>query len=54
MILNGLPWKQTKTILSFLRLDPSTPFQTLLLTMMATPFILGILAHSSRYNGHLS
>ena len=27
-------------ILSFLRLHPSTAFQTLLLTMMATPFIL--------------
>ena len=26
----------------------------LLLTMMATPFLLRILAHSSRYNGHLS
>ena len=27
-------------ILSFLRLHPSTAFQTLLLTMMATPFLL--------------
>ena len=40
MILNGLPWKQTEIILSFLRLHPSTAFQTLLLTMMATPFLL--------------
>jgi len=40
VILNGLPWKQTEIILSFLRLHPSTAFQTLLLTMMATPFLL--------------
>ena len=38
MILNGLPWKRTEIILSFLRLHPSTTFQTLLLTIMATPF----------------
>ena len=25
-ILNGLPWKQTEVILSFLRLHPSTAF----------------------------
>ena len=31
-------WKEI--ILSFLRLHPSTAFQTLLLTMMATPFLL--------------
>ena len=36
----GLPWKQTEIILPFLRLHPSTAFQTLLLTMMATPFLL--------------
>ena len=43
-------------ILSFLRLNPSTAFWTLLLTMMAIPFPLRdwILAHSSRYYGHLS
>ena len=29
VILNGLPWKQTEIILSFLRLHPSTAFQTL-------------------------
>ena len=29
MKLNGLPWKQTEIILSFLRLHPSTAFQTL-------------------------
>ena len=40
MVLNGLPWKRTEIILSFLRLHPSTAFQTLLLTMMATPFLL--------------
>ena len=39
-ILNGLPWKRTEIILSFLRLYPSTAFQTLLLTIMATPFLL--------------
>ena len=36
--INGLPWKQTEIILSFLRLHPSTAFGTLLLTMMATPW----------------
>ena len=36
MILNGLPWKRTEIILSFLKLHPSTAFQTLLLIMMAT------------------
>ena len=40
MILNGLPWKQTEIILSFLRLHPSTSFLTLLLTLMATAFLL--------------
>ena len=38
IILNGLPWKRTD--LSFLRLHPNAAFQTLLLTMMATPFLL--------------
>ena len=33
---------------------PCTAFQTLLLTMMSTPFLLRILGHSSRYNGHPS
>ena len=28
MMLNGLHWKQTYIILSFLRLHPSTAFQT--------------------------
>ena len=40
VILNGLPWKQTEIMLLFLRLHPSTAFQTILLTMMATPFLL--------------
>ena len=40
MILNGLPWKRTEVILSFLRLHTSTAFQTLLLTMRAIPFLL--------------
>ena len=29
VILNGLPWKRTEIILVFLRLHPSTAFQTL-------------------------
>ena len=40
VILNGLPWKQATIILSFLRLNPSTVFQTLLLIMKATPSLL--------------
>ena len=40
MLFNGLPWKRTKIILSFLRLHPSSAFWTLLLTMRATPFLL--------------
>ena len=39
---------------SFLRLHPSTAFQSLFLTMMVTPFLLRDSAHSSRYNGYLS
>ena len=39
VILNGLPWKRTDFILSFLRLHSHPACQTLLLTMMATPFI---------------
>ena len=31
---------ETEIILSFLRLHPSTAFRTLLLTMMAIPFLL--------------
>ena len=31
---------ETEIILSFLRLHPSTAFQTLFLTIMATPFLL--------------
>ena len=40
MILNDVPGKLTEINLSFLRLHPSTEFQTLLLTMMAIPFLL--------------
>ena len=40
LILNGFPWKQTEILLSFLRLHPSTAFRALLLTLMATPFLL--------------
>ena len=52
--IERFPWKQTEIILSFFRPYPSTAFQTLLLNMMATPFLLRDTAHSSRYNGHLS
>ena len=38
--IHGLPCKRTEIILSFLRLHLSTAFQTLLLTMRATPFFL--------------
>ena len=38
VILNGLPWKRTVIILLFLRLHPSTAFQTLLLTMIASKY----------------
>ena len=40
VILNGLPWKWTETILSFFILHPRTAFWTLLLTMKSTPFLL--------------
>ena len=51
VILNGLPWKRTEIILSFLRLQPSTAFRTLLLTMMATPFFLrGLLYPLKQYD----
>ena len=52
VILNGVCLGNEEILLSFLRLPPSTAFRTLLLTMMTTPE--GILAHSSRNNGHLS
>ena len=32
LMLKNLPWKQTEIIVLFLRLHPSTAFQTLLLT----------------------
>ena len=40
LILNGWPWKWTEIILLYLRLYPSTAFQTLLLTIRATQFLL--------------
>lgn len=39
-MFNGFPWKQTEIILLFLRLHPRTEFQTLLLTVGATLFLL--------------
>ena len=50
VMLNCLPWKWTEIIPSFLRLHPRTAFQTLLLTMKATPFLLRDSVHSNRYN----
>ena len=38
--LNGLTWKRTEIILSFLRWRPGTAFWTLFLTMRATLFLL--------------
>ena len=40
VVLNDFPWKWTEIILSFFRLHPSTAFWSLLLTVMATPFLL--------------
>ena len=40
VILNGLPGKETEIFLSFLRSHPGTAFQTLLLTMRDTSFLL--------------
>ena len=40
VILDGLPWKRTEIILSCLRLHPSTAFWTLVLALMAAPFLL--------------
>ena len=43
----GLCFEENLT-LSFLRVHPSITFQSLLLTMRATPFLQKILAHISR------
>ena len=40
VMLNGSPWKRTEIILSVLKLHPNTAFQTLLLTMRTTSFLL--------------
>ena len=40
VMLNSLPWKQTKISLSFLSVCPSAAFWTLWLTVKATPFLL--------------
>ena len=47
-MLNDLPWKWTEIILLFLRLHPSSAFQTLVERGLL--HFLGILAHSSKYN----
>ena len=53
----GLLWYlmvclENEIILSFLRLHPSTAFQTLLLTMMATPFLLRDSCPQKKWSGH--
>ena len=63
-MLNGLPWKGTEIILSFLRLHSSTAFWTLLLTIRATIRAISskgrnvvvdiMIICSSRYNDHLN
>ena len=47
-------WKGTKIILLFLKLYPTTAFQTLFLTVGATPFLLRDSSHSNRYNCYLN
>ena len=54
VILNGLPWKWTKIILSFLRLHPVLHFRLFCWPWWLLHFFWGILARSSRDNGHLS
>ena len=59
MILNGLPYKRTKIILSFLRLHPSTAFGTLVnyegYSISSKGFLLTVvdLSHLVKF-GHLS
>ena len=50
-MLNVLSQIQTEIIPSFMRLHPSTAFQTLLLTMKATPILLRDSFPCSRYSG---
>ena len=38
--IEWFPWKRREILLLFSGLHPSAAFQTLLLTMMATPFLL--------------
>ena len=56
--MNGLPWKQIEIILLFLRLYPSIldslQFGFFCWLWWLLHFFQGILAHSSRYNCHLS
>ena len=42
MILNGLPWKRTEIILSFLRLHPSTAFWILLFLGKGYSFLVDL------------
>ena len=54
VILNGLPWKQTETILSFLKLDPSTAVWTLVDYESYSISSKGFLPTVVDNNGHLN
>ena len=54
MILKGLHWKQTEVILSFWDCTQVLHFWLFCWLWWLLHFFLGILAHSSRYNGHLN
>ena len=53
-MLNGLPWKRTEIILSFLRFHPSTVFRTLLLIMRYSISSMGFLPTVVDGNGYMS
>ena len=52
-MLNDLPWNQTEIILSFLKLNSSVEFQTLVDYEGYSIYSKGFFAQSSRYSGHL-
>ena len=54
MILKGLHWKRTEVILSFWDCTQVLHFWLFCWLWWLLHFFLGILAHSSRYNGHLN
>ena len=53
-MLNGLLWKWTELILSFLRLHPSIAFGLFCRLWGMLPFFKVILAHRSKYDGYLN